>query len=126
MAETGLRLRTAAPSGDWRSFVVAAPSPGVVAGQMDLIHDTVGVYMQDAATGVDVTFCYHAEKIEVPKILGSTYGIFAAGDKVFFDHTNADVESDSSGNLWCGICVKAAGAADTYVLIDLKGDKAHS
>lgn len=126
MAEIGLRLRTAAPSGDWRSFIVCAPSPGVTRGQPDLIEDTVGVYAQDAATGADVAFIYHAEKIEVPLRAGSSYGLLEAGDKVFFDHVAQDFSADSSGNLWCGICLKATAIGDTYVLIDLKGDKAHS
>jgi hypothetical protein len=126
MAETGLKLRTAAPSGDWRSFVVVALTPGVTRGQMDIIHDTVGVYAQDADTGEDVAFIYHAEKIVVPKEEGSTNGIIYAGDKVFFDHGNAEVTTDASGNLWCGIALEDAGAADCEILIDLKGDKAHS
>ena len=122
--DTGLKLRTAAPSGDWRSFIVTAPSGGVVQGQADLVHDTVGVYMQDADAGEDVAFCYHAEKVEVPKRTGSSYGILEAGDKVYFDHAAADFSSDTSGNLLAGICLKAAGAADTVVLIDLLGNRA--
>lgn len=126
MAETGLKLRTAAPSGDWRSFPVIALTPGVCAGDPDLIHDTVGVYAQDADTGETVAFIYHAEKIEVPLRTGSAYGLLNAGDKVFFDHGSLDFSSDSSGNLWCGICLKDTLVTDTTILIDLKGDKAHS
>jgi hypothetical protein len=121
MAETGLKLRTAAPSGDWRSFVVAAPSPGVTAGEPDLIGATVGVYAQAAATGEDVAFIYHAEKVEVTKRTGTTYGLIVAGAKVYFDHAAADFSSDTSGNYCCGICVKDTTAAGTTMLIDLDG-----
>jgi predicted RecA/RadA family phage recombinase len=122
MAETGLKLRCDGPR--WESFPVVAPSPGVSAGQMDLIHDTVGVYMQDAVTGADVAFCYRAAKVLLPKVEGSTYGIFEAGDLLYFDHSNAELTSNSSGNKRCAICLVAAGAADTEVLVDLLGNMA--
>jgi hypothetical protein len=124
MAEIGLKVRTDGQR--FESFNAVALTPGVVAGQMDLIHDTVGVYAQTAATGEDVAFIYNCKKIVVPKEEGSTNGIISAGDKVFFDHANAEVTADSSGNLWCGIALEDAGAADCEILIDLKGDKAHS
>jgi predicted RecA/RadA family phage recombinase len=121
MAETGLKLRTAAPSGDWRSFIVTAPSGGVTRGQMDLIHDTVGVYAQDADVGEDVAFIYHAEKIVVPKAAATSGPAFEAGDKVFFDHPNAEVKTTSGGYYLCGIAVKPAAALDIEVEIDLDG-----
>jgi len=121
MAETGLKLRTAAPSGDWRSFVLPAPSPGVTAGQMALVEDTVGVYVETAATGVDVAFIYHAEKIEVPKSQTTGAGEFTAGDKVYFDVADAEVNNDSGSNYLCGIAVKDAAVGDATVLIDLDG-----
>lgn len=121
MAETGLKLRTACPNGDWRSFVVTAPSGGVTAGQMDLIEDTVGVYAQTADAGEDVAFIYEAEKILVPKSTTTGAGEFTAGDKVYFDHTDEEVNNDSGSNYLCGICVKDADVDDTEVLIDLHG-----
>jgi predicted RecA/RadA family phage recombinase len=121
MAETGLKLRTACPNGDWRSFEMTALSPGVTAGQMDLIEDTVGVFAQTAATGEQVALIYHAEKILVPKSQTTGAGEFTAGDKVYFDHADAEVNNDSSGNYLCGICVKDAALADAEVLIDLDG-----
>jgi predicted RecA/RadA family phage recombinase len=119
MAETGLKLRC--DGARQESFIVTAISPGVTAGQADLVHDTVGVYAQTAATGEEVAFIYRACKILVPKRVGSTNGILEAGDKVYFDHAAADFSNDSSGNVLCGICLKAAGAADTTMLIDLFG-----
>ena len=121
MAETGLKLRTAAPSGDWRSFLVVAPSGGVTKGQMDLIHDTVGVYAQDADAGEEVAFIYHAEKIVVPKHHATAGPAFDAGDKVFFDHPNAEVNTTAGGYYLCGIALVAAAALDTEVKIDLDG-----
>lgn len=121
MAETGLKLGTACPNGDWRSFVVTAPSGGVTAGQMDLIEDTVGVYAQTADAGEDVAFIYEAEKILVPKSTTTGAGEFTAGDKVYFDHTDEEVNNDSGSNYLCGIAVKDADVDDTEVLIDLHG-----
>jgi len=121
MAETGMKLRTAAPNADWRSFKVTVSTPGVTAGQWDLIHDTVGFYMQDADAGEEVAFCYHAEKVMAPKSVVSGAGEFEVGDKVYFDHADAEMNNDSGGNYMCGICVKASALADTEVLIDLDG-----
>jgi hypothetical protein len=121
MTETGMKLRTAAPGGDWRSFVVTAPSGGVTAGQWDLIHDTVGFYMQDTDAGDDVAFCYHAEKVMAPKSVTTGAGEFEAGDKVYFDHADAEMNNDSGGNYLCGICVKAPDLDDEEVMIDLDG-----
>ena len=121
MAETGMKLRTCVPNGDWRSFKVTVLTPGVTAGQWDLIHDTVGFYMQTAATGEDVAFCYHAEKVMAPKSQTTGAGEFDAGDKVYFDHADAEVNNDSGGNYMCGICLVAPALADAEVLIDLDG-----
>jgi predicted RecA/RadA family phage recombinase len=122
MAETGLKLRC--PLGDCRSFKTTAPSPGVTAGEPDLIGATVGVYAQPAATGEEVAFLYGIPKIRVPKRVGTTYGLLAAGAKVYFDHAALDFSSDTSGNLWSGICLEAAAAADTDILIELLGNMA--
>jgi predicted RecA/RadA family phage recombinase len=119
MAETGLKLRTFGPG--WRSFKVTAPSGGVTKGQMDLIGDTVGVYAQDADAGDEVAFIYHAEKIVVPKSVTSGAGEFTAGDKVYFDHADEEVNNDSGSNYMCGICTKTPALADTEVEIDLDG-----
>ena len=136
MAETGLKLRTATPMGDWRSFPVTTTA-AVVAGAMDMIHDTVGVYVETVLAvgalsdygitkyvGDDVAFIYHAEKIMVPKDGSSVGHAFSKGDKVFYDATNKQADITGGGNLWIGICVKDAAITDTEVLIDLKGDKA--
>ena len=121
MAETGMKLRTAAPNGDWRSFVVMAPSGGVTAGQWDLIEDTVGFYMQDADADVEVAFCYHAEKVLAPKSVTTGAGEFTAGDKVYFDHADEEMNNDSGSNYMCGIALEDAAVSDTEVLIDLDG-----
>ena len=122
--DTGFKLRTAAPSGDWRSFPVTVETPGVEAGCLTKIHDSVGIYMQDGDAGDVVAFCYHAEKIELPKVAGSTgYGAYA-GDKAYYSAANAAITPVAAQNLWVGIFVKNCLTTDTVCLIDLKGDKA--
>ena len=124
--DTGFKLRTAAPSGDWRSFPVTAGSGGVTAGCLTKIHDSVGVYMQDGDIGDVVAFCYHAEKIELPKVAGSTlYGAYA-GDKAYYSAANHAITPVAGSNLWVGIFVKDCLTTAAVCLIDLKGDKAHS
>ena len=123
MAEAGLKLRTGCPNGDWRSFPTVAGSGGVTRGQMCQIHDTVGVYAQNADVGADVAFIYHAEKIVVPKLVGTTE-VFDPGDKVFYSVADAKVTATEGANLWIGIALEAALAADTEIKIDLLGNKA--
>ena len=121
MAETGMKLRTCAPNGDWRSFKVTAPSGGVTAGQWDLIEDTVGFYMQTVDADEEVAFCYHAEKVTAPKSTTTGAGEFTAGDKTYFDHADAEMNNDSGSNYECGIALKDATVSETEVLIDLDG-----
>lgn len=116
MALTGLQLR----SSHWQAMTLTVPSGGVVSGQMDLIHDTVGVYMTDADAGDLVAFLTQADKILLPKDVVST-DVFAAGDYVYFDHADAKVNASSSGNTLCGRVLEAATAADTEVLVAFNG-----
>lgn len=119
MAESGLKLRC--PLGDCESFIVTAPSGGVTAGQMDLIEDTVGIYAQDTDAGEEVAFIYQAPKILVPKSVTTGAGEFTAGDKVYFDHADEEVNNDSGSNYQCGIALEDAAVGDTEVLIKLNG-----
>jgi len=120
MAETDFKLRSQVFS----SMRVTAPSPGYTAGQMVKIEDTVGVIVEAADTGDEAVLVYKAEKIVVPKDITSGQNTFAAGDKVYFDATDENVNSESSGNTLCGRALEAAVAADTEVLIELDGTSA--
>jgi predicted RecA/RadA family phage recombinase len=101
-------------------MTVTAPSGGVVSGQMDLIHDTVGVYMTDADADEQVAFLTQADKILLPKAAVSPTA-FSAGDKVYFDHADEELNESSSGNTLCGRAIEAAAAADTEVLVAFNG-----
>ena len=124
MAEIGLKLRTAAPSGDWRTFVVHAGTGGVTAGCLDKIQDTVGAYVQNADAGEDVAFLYHAEKIQFAKDAGSIGFNAYTGEKVYYDAANHTITPVHGSNLWIGIFVKDCLSTDTEGLIDLLGNKA--
>jgi len=126
-------LRTATPMGDWRSFKFTAPSGGVdgikdavSAGTsfLYLVEDTVGAVLESADAGDEAVLIYHAEKIMAPKALEST-DVFAVGQRVYFNPTTRLVTPTyDSGFYWIGIATEAAAAADKYVEIDLKGDRA--
>lgn len=107
-------------SKNWQAVDLTVPSGGVTAGQMDLIHDMVGVWAETKDAGETCAFIYQADKILVPKGTGST-AIFAAGDKVYFDHADENVNESSGGNTLCGRTLEAAVAADTEILITLNG-----
>jgi len=132
-------IKTAVPSGDWRSFKFTHAESGVTyeEGQLYKIQDTVGVLMLDIqygsqgekldkeiTIGDDGVLIYHAEKIMVDKLTG-TGESFSPGDKVYWSGSQGTsvTPNSSSGYLWIGICVKAATEGDTQVMIDLKGDK---
>jgi len=127
-------LRTATPMGDWRSFkFTVADSDGVLgikdarlAGEsyLYLVEDTVGAALESADFGDEAVLIYHAEKIMVPKMVESS-DIFLPGDRVYFDPvTRLVTPTFDSGYFWIGIATESAGATDTYVEIDLKGDHA--
>jgi len=142
------RLRTATPMGDWRTFKFINATGNTLT-ELDLcyIQETSGVLIlpirydsagckvaktittydaDDDAEDYTGVLVYHAEKIVVKKIAGTGLA-FLPGDNVYWSGV------DSSGvtptydaqtyKYWIGICVEAAGATDTTVMIDLKGDK---
>lgn len=120
MSETALKLR----SSNFSSMEITTPTAGYTAGQMVKIEDTVGVIAETKTVGQTAVLIYKAEKIVVPKGTGAGENTLAAGDKVYFDATDANVNSASSGNTLCGRCLVAAGAAATTVEIQLNGDVA--
>ena len=118
-----MKLRTAVPSGNWASIKVAAPAGGAVEGAMNKVQDTVGMYMQAETVGVDVAFLYRAEKIMLPKVVGTGL-TFTAGQKVYYDATEKKVTPTAGSNLWVGIAREDATATATEVEVDFMGNKA--
>ena len=116
MAISGPHIR----SEHWRAIDLTVPTGGVTAGQMDLIHDMVGVWAETKDAGETCAFIYQADAILVPKG-EATADVFDAGDKVYFDHADQEVNATSSGNTLCGRALETVDAADTEVLIDLEG-----
>ena len=136
-------LRTGTPMADWRSFKFThnVLEITLTEGQLYLIQDTCGVLLlpiqysaagckeaktiaYDADDPLEGVLFYHAEKIMVDKWVGAGR-TFLPGDKVYWSGTQGDgvTPADQSGYYWIGICVRAAGASDAQVMIDLKGDK---
>lgn len=114
---------------DWRTFVWTVDiTAGITTGQLYMIQETVCVAFVDAQGNADPSYdevasmIYHAEKIRVPKDASN----FLVGDKVYWSGTNGDPVTATfvSGYYWIGICVVNSGTSESYVIIDLKGDKA--
>lgn len=132
-------LRTAVPSGDWRSFpftcalsggmegirtAVNADAIGARRSSLYLINETVAMILEDVAFGGEGLAIYEAEKILVPKETGSGE-VFLPGDAVYFDLATRLVSpTQGSGDLWIGIAVEPAGISDLRVEIDLHGNHA--
>jgi predicted RecA/RadA family phage recombinase len=120
MAITGIQLRCG--SDKTKSITITAPSGGVVAGAMDFIGDTIGVYYETKAVGLDVAMCISAHKILLPKIAGSGLTI-AQGAKLYFTDGEAGVRGTAGGTL-CGRALKAAAADDDTILAVFNGEVA--
>lgn len=112
------RLRCAVS--ETKSITVTAPSPGVKAGTMAKVEDTVGVYLEDADTGAEVAFCFYAPKIVVTSVAAGT-GKFKAGSKVYFDEADKEINESSTGNTLCGVVLETPALAAETVLIALDG-----
>jgi len=131
-------LRTATPDGDWRSFKFTnalVPALTLTEGSIYQIQDTVGVLLLDIqytaagckkaktiGSGEEGVLIYHAEKIRVDKIACA----FLPGDAIYWTGVQGSAVTNvySSGCIWIGICVWAAGASDSTVIIDMKGEVA--
>jgi len=123
----------------WRSFKFTMTEAGPwTEGQLYLVQETVGVLFLDiqytsagckkAKTIVvddEGVLVYHIEKIIVDKLAKAGFS-FLPGDKVYWSGTQGDpvIPTPQSGYYWIGIATESAGALDTTVEIDLKGDKA--
>ena len=124
----GQRVRTAAPGGDWRTFTAVCENAlGHVQYDIVMVQNTVCVVYFETTVAFGATFypIYHCEKIIVDKWAGTAYA-FTAGDKVYWSGVDGDGVTPvyRSTYYWIGIATEAAGALDTTVEIDLKGDKA--
>lgn len=114
----GLKLRCALS--ECRGMTVAAPSPGVDAGDFGKIEDTVGVYFKNAETGDNVFFITEARAVVVTSVAAGT-GKFAQGSKVYYDSDDGEINESSTGNTLCGVVLETPALAAETVLIALDG-----
>jgi predicted RecA/RadA family phage recombinase len=119
MSLNGPHLR----SNVWSAFTYTAPSGGVTAGAMGKIGDTVVVFRETKAAGSDVAAIYACDKILLPKKIGSGEAI-GQGKKVYYEAASGKLTGIAGSNTLCGRCIEAAGASDTDVLVDFKGNVA--
>lgn len=103
--------------------VASVASPGLTAGQMFAHGSLIAVAPETYATGDEGVAVYKCEKIELPKVAGSSKTI-SAGAPVYFDTATSKLVSaanKSSADSICGICLVDAAANDTTVLVDFDG-----
>jgi len=128
-------LRTATPDGDWRSFKFThalVPDITLTEGLIYQIQDSIGVLILDIQyssagckeaktinSGDEGVLIYHAEKIRVNK----DAVVFLPRAVVYWNGVQGGNVTNvySSGAIFIGICVWAAAAEDSTVIIDLMG-----
>jgi predicted RecA/RadA family phage recombinase len=96
-------------------------SPGVSEGDMDLVEDTVYVWLEDYATGEIGVKIIEAERITLPKETGVA---FSMGDDVFYDDSTNSLNATGVGRYWCGKARTDAALTDTTVEVDFQGNDA--
>lgn len=106
---------------DTHSLILTVPSPGVDAGDMGLLEDTVYFWLDDYATGVQGVKIIEAERAVLPKESGVT---FTEGDYVYYDDTNKNLTTTAGGRYRCGIARADAALTDTTVEVDFWGHDA--
>jgi hypothetical protein len=109
------------------------PALTLTEGSIYQIQDTIGVLLLDIqytaagckkaktiGSGEEGVLVYHCEKIRVNKDAVA----FLPGDAVYWNGVQGGNVTNvySSGGIWIGICVWAAAAGDSTVIIDMKGE----
>lgn len=99
-----------------------APTGGVTKGDFFLTGDTWGLAFQGQATyGQPVTAIIVCEHLTAPKSTGTGNDI-AVGKNVYLNITTKVVsDTKGVGDIWVGVCLIAATAADTRVNISFDG-----
>lgn len=106
---------------DTHSLILTVPSPGVSAGDMGIIEDTVYFWLDDYETGESGVKIIEAERCVLPAASAAT---FSVGDYVYYDDSTKDLNGTSAGRYRCGICRKAKVALELTVEVDFWGHDA--
>ena len=107
-------------SDKFKTMKVTAAGPSTYTkGLLTKVEDTVCVIVDDIDALAQGMAIYQADKIVLPKRVGTTC-LFAAGDKVYYNDGNLDVATTSAYTL-CGRALEAAGATASSVLVDFNG-----
>lgn len=106
---------------DTHSLIHTVASPGVSAGDMGLLEDTVYFWLEDYDAGVQGVKIIEAERAVLPKESGVT---FSQGDYVYYDDTNHNLTTTGAGRYRCGVARADAALTDTTVEVDFWGHDA--
>lgn len=96
-----------------------AHTAAVTDGDVIVSGGQVLVAVNDADADADNTYVFRGP-VEFPKEASLAV---AAGEVVYWVAANGNVNKTATANTKCGICTKAAAAADTVVLIELGENK---
>ena len=98
------------------SITIAAPA-NVTSGQGLLVGATFGVIAATALSGQLVTLQITGV-FDLPKVAAQTP---AVGALLYWDDTNKNVTTTSSGNTKIGVCCVVPGASDATIRVRLNG-----
>lgn len=106
---------------DCHVLQATVPSPGVTAGDMDMVEDTIYFWLSDGDTGDTGVKVIEAERVILPAASAAT---FSVGDYVYYDDSTNDLNGTGAGRYRCGICRVAKVALETTVEVDFYGNDA--
>lgn len=95
-----------------------APAPANVTKDVPLLMGTLFVIPSSTQLSGELCSFVKRGKVKVPKVTSQAWA--TVGAKVYWDDTNKNVTTTSSGNSLIGAVAEAAGSADTvgYVLLN--------
>lgn len=108
----------------WDTF----PATAVLKGTPEVVQNMFGFWLKDRETdGEEVTFIYKCRQVLADKLVGTGEAILP-GDRVYAvvnqaHFVTAGIPAGVAGTdyYYCGVCKRAAVAADAQVLIEFDG-----
>lgn len=106
-------------SPNYRTLAAQQSGSDKEAGAFGTVEDTYVFSLVDVPDGNSYAGVYYAEIVKA----GKAAVAIAAGEKLYYDVSESVVTNVATDNLYCGVCVKSALAADSHVNMEFDGQR---